>query len=126
MIVPQFFIFVQKGTKKERKKVVVTVISLIFLVEFGVWYARRVYLKPFRVGWTWLGVTIGVEATLVGMMGLLFAAMHYWQGMETLPALLISFLAPHIAFALTGGPMIWYQIRKDAEHMEETLARLGG
>jgi len=97
------------------------VVSVAWLLAFGLWYSRRIYHRPFRPGLTWLSVVLGCEATLAGMIGLWWAVLHYSLRLDRWLALLIAIAIPHGAFILTGVPMILYQLRKDGEQIESAV-----
>ena len=105
----------------------IILITVIGLLAFGVWYAWRIYRWPFPHGQAWLSVVVGCEATLVGMGVALWAVLFLRLGIDFWPALGVAILVPHGAFALTGAPMILYQIRKDGEQLAEAfgLAKRG-
>jgi hypothetical protein len=101
-------------------------LAVAWLVLFGLWYARRVYERPFRPGLTWLSVVLGCEATLLGMALLLWGVTHFLLGVSAWPAALVALGVPHAAFVLTGAPMILFQIHKDSRYVDQAFGMAGG
>jgi hypothetical protein len=100
-------------------------LAVVWLLLFGLWYARRIYLRPFRPGLTWLSVVLGCEATLLGMAILLWGTLHFLLGVSAGPAALVALGVPHAAFVLTGAPMILFQLHKDGRFVEQAFEMVG-
>ena len=101
-------------------------VAAAWLLLFGLWYARRIYLRPFRPGLTWLSVVLGCEATLVGMAGLLWGTLHFVLGADRWLAALVALGVPHAAFVRTGAPMSLFQLHKDGRYVDQAFGMAGG
>lgn len=101
-------------------------LAVVWLLLFGLWYARRIYRQPFRPGLTWLSVVLGCEATLVGMAILFWGTLRFLFNIDTWLAALVAICIPHAAFILTGAPMILYQIYKDGCFADAALEMTKG
>jgi hypothetical protein len=93
-------------------------IYLVFavLVLFGVWYARKITLRPFDPGRMWASIVIGVLVTNTGI-GLILAAVRPDPGW---------FLYPHLYF-LAGGllALLIYRFRLSLEILPTSIQKKG-
>lgn len=76
------------------------------LLLFGTVYAIVIYYHPFRAGWTWVSVVIGVFFTGAHEM----VAIFYTISMDGNLYWIVIY--PVIAFSLSGIPMIIGQVAK--------------
>lgn len=97
--------------------ILITICISLFL--FGTIYAVIIYYHPFRSGWTWASVVIGVGFTGAHEM----IAIFYTVLMDGDPYWIVIY--PLIAFSLSGIPMIVGQVAKhinqsrQAHHIEK-------
>lgn len=96
------------------------ILTMALMLVFGVWYAMRIALHPFKWGKTWQSVAIGDLATDVGTGTILWIVLKSY--VPRLPRLLICFL-PVLSHGLTGGPMIVGQILMDQIDKQEAEQR---
>jgi hypothetical protein len=82
-------------------------ISFLLLI-FGVLYAVRIALLPFKD--TWKSVVVGDGATAAGMSALI-ALFGFWFGLNVWQAAALA-IVPWWCLALTGLPMILGQVEK--------------
>ncbi len=90
------------------------VAGVVWFFIFGLIFAWRIYVRPIYP--TWLSVFLGTAATLVGITAVNIGAF----GIET--GLWASFVA-WLGFAITGGFMIFGQVRKGEEFVHEAQVR---
>lgn len=88
--------------QKNLKNKLNTLLVALSLLSFGIAYAYRIAIKPFRARNTWFSVVIGDAATDIGS----FAFIYIWTKKINLA------LIPIISHLITGLPMIIGQLIK--------------
>jgi hypothetical protein len=78
------------------------------LLSFGLGFAVFIYFRPFKPGWTWASVMIGVGVTILVEAAAIYTALAETGGLAPAGLPYTSW----VAFAETGLPMIGGQLLK--------------